>query len=63
MICWRRWRRPSRPLEMGPAAVELIGSMILRQARSNLEYSRLMDFIEGDPEAVIVVETTGGYGG
>ena len=46
-------------LEMEPAAVELIGSMILRQARSNLEYSRLMDFIEGDPEAVLVVETTG----
>ncbi len=46
-------------LEMGPAAVELIGSMILRQARANLEYSRMMDFIEGDPEAVLVVEVTG----
>ena len=28
-------------LELEPAAVELIGSMIIRQARSNLEYSRL----------------------
>ena len=33
--------------------------MILRQARANLEYSRMMDFIEGDPEAVLVVEVTG----
>ena len=46
-------------LEMEPAAVELIGSMILRQARSNLEYSRLMDFIEGDPEALLAVEVIG----
>ena len=46
-------------LEMEPAAVELIGSMVLRQARSNLEYSRMMDFIDGDPEAVLAVELTG----
>ena len=46
-------------LEMEPAAVELIGSMVLRQARSNLEYSRMMGFIDGDPEAVLVVEMTG----
>ena len=46
-------------LEVEPAAVELIGSLILRQARSNLEYSRMMDFVEGDPEALLVVEVTG----
>ena len=46
-------------LELDPAAVELIGSLIIRQARSNLEYSRRMDFIEGDPEALLVVEMTG----
>ena len=46
-------------LELEPAAVELIGSMIIRQARSNLEYSRMMDFIEGDPEALLVVEMAG----
>ena len=45
-------------LEAGPAAVELIGSMILRQASTNLEYSRMMDFIDGDPEAVLAVELT-----
>ena len=43
-------------LEMEPAAVELIGSMIIRQAKSNLAYSRMTDFIEGDPEALLVVE-------
>ena len=46
-------------LEIEPAAVEMIGSMILRQARANLEYSRMMDFVEGDPEALLVVEVTG----
>lgn len=43
-------------LEMDPAAVELIGSMIIRQAKSNLAYSRITDFIQGDPEALLVVE-------
>ena len=46
-------------LEMEPAAVEMMDSMILRQARTNLEYSRMMGFIEGDPEAVLVVEVSG----
>ncbi len=46
-------------LDIEPAAVELIGSMILRQARSNIEYSRMMDFVEGDPEALLIVEVTG----
>ena len=46
-------------LETDPAAVELIGSMIIRQAKSNLAYSRITDFIEGDPEALLVVEVVG----
>ncbi len=46
-------------LEAGPAAVEHVGSMILRQARNNLEYSRLMDWVQGDPEAVLLVEFAG----
>ena len=46
-------------LELDPAAVEHIGSLILRQARTNLQYARMMDFIEGDPEAVLVVEFVG----
>ena len=46
-------------LETEPAAVELIGGLILRQARTNLVYSRMMDFVEGDPDAVLVVELAG----
>ena len=43
-------------LDLAPAAVELIGSMIIRQAKSNLAYSRITGFIEGDPEALLVIE-------
>ena len=43
-------------LELEPAAVELIGSMIIRQAKSNLAYARITDFIEGDPEALLAIE-------
>jgi FAD/FMN-containing dehydrogenase/Fe-S oxidoreductase len=46
-------------LELGPAAVEHIGSMILHQARDNLEYSRLMDWVQGDPSDVLAVEFLG----
>ncbi|MBM3945761.1 MAG: FAD-binding oxidoreductase, partial [SAR202 cluster bacterium] len=46
-------------LELGPAAVEHIGSMILHQARDNLEYSRLMDFVQGDPSDILAVEFFG----
>ena len=46
-------------LESEPSAVELIGSMILRQAKGNLEYARMMDWVQGDPEAVIAVEVAG----
>ncbi len=46
-------------LELGPASVELVDDMIIRQARENLEYSRLADFIDGDPKAVLLVEFAG----
>lgn len=46
-------------LESQPSAVEMIGEMILRQAKSNIVYSKMMDFIEGDPQALLVVEYTG----
>lgn len=46
-------------VELGPTAVEHIGSMILRQARGNLEYSRMTDFIDGDPDSLLVAEFTG----
>lgn len=43
-------------LEHNPSAIEHIGSMILRQAKNNLEYSRMMTFIDGDPESILAVE-------
>ena len=46
-------------LDIQPAAVELIGSMIIRQAKSNLAYARITDFIEGDPEALLAIEIAG----
>ncbi|MFH1559810.1 MAG: anaerobic glycerol-3-phosphate dehydrogenase subunit C [Chloroflexota bacterium] len=46
-------------LEHGPAAVELVGRVILDQLRSSLGYARRSTFIEGDPEAVLLVETAG----
>ena len=46
-------------LDIQPAAVELIGSMIIRQAKSNLAYARITDFIDGDPEALLAIEIAG----
>ena len=46
-------------LELDPTAVEHIGGMIIRQAQSNLEYSRMTGFIEGSPDSLLVVEFTG----
>ena len=43
-------------LDLDPSAIELIGSMIIRQAQSNLAYSRITDFIEGEPEALLAIE-------
>ncbi len=46
-------------LELEPAAVEHIGSMILSTVRTNLAYSRLMDFVEGEPDSLLAVEFVG----
>ena len=42
-----------------PAAVELIGRMILDRCRASLGFSRLMGFVEGEPDALLVVEFSG----
>jgi FAD/FMN-containing dehydrogenase/Fe-S oxidoreductase len=42
-------------LELGPSAVELIDRTILDLSRSKLEYRRLADRLEGDPEALLFV--------
>ncbi len=46
-------------LETGPSAVELIDRMLIRLARANPAYRSLLDAIQGDPEAVLVVEYQG----
>ena len=46
-------------LQHNPAAVELIGRMILDRCRGSLGFARLMEFVEGDPDALLVVEFNG----
>ena len=43
-------------LEHKPAAVELIGRMILDRCRTSLGLARLMEAVDGEPDALLVVE-------
>src|SRR5262249_54757423 len=43
-------------LAHGPSAVEVLDRYILDSTRLNPEASRLRDFLEGDPGAVLIVE-------
>jgi FAD/FMN-containing dehydrogenase/Fe-S oxidoreductase len=47
----------------GPSAVELLGRIIIEQARSHPTLSRLCGFMEGDPEGILIVEYSGENGG
>jgi FAD/FMN-containing dehydrogenase/Fe-S oxidoreductase len=46
-------------LETGPYAVELTDKMILDLARTNIEQSQRMGFVQGDPAAIMIVEYAG----
>ena len=46
-------------LPHGPAAIELIGRMILERCRESLGYARTMTFVEGEPDAILAVEFAG----
>lgn len=46
-------------LEHQPASVELIDQMLLNRARSSLGFGRRLSFIEGDPQALLLVEFFG----
>ena len=46
-------------LRSDPAAVELMGGLLIRLARELPEYARKMVWLSGDPEAVLVVEFDG----
>ncbi len=48
-----------RLLEFSPSAIELIPQMIIRLARGAAIYARQMEWITGDPAAVLVVEFSG----
>ncbi len=46
-------------VEHNPSAVELIDRRILEQTKSNIEQSRNRSFVQGDPDAILVVEFYG----
>ena len=46
-------------LATGPSAVELIPQTILRAARLLPAYASLLDWVQGDPQALLVVEYSG----
>ncbi len=46
-------------LEAGPSAIELVDKYLIDLTRENPSYSRLLTFVEGNPEAILVVEFDG----
>jgi FAD/FMN-containing dehydrogenase/Fe-S oxidoreductase len=46
-------------LESNPTAIEVIDKMMLDLTRDKIEYRRLLTFIEGDPEVVLMIEYSG----
>ena len=46
-------------IEHGPAAVEFIDDMIIRQTRASLGLKRYIDFLQGDPGGLVLVEFFG----
>ena len=46
-------------LESNPTAVEVLDKMLLDLTRHKVEYRRLLTFVEGDPQIVLLVEFTG----
>jgi FAD/FMN-containing dehydrogenase/Fe-S oxidoreductase len=46
-------------LPFNPSAIELVDDLILSLARGSLELSRQMDFIDGQPAAILLVEFYG----
>jgi len=46
-------------LESNPSAVEVLDKMLLDLTRDKVEYRRLLTFVEGDPQIVLLVEYAG----
>ncbi len=46
-------------MESGPTAIEVLDKMLLDLTRDKIEYRRLLTFVEGDPQIVLLVEYAG----
>ena len=46
-------------LEHGPSAIELVDKMILDRSKESLGFANQQSFVEGDPEAILLVEFFG----
>lgn len=46
-------------LESNPTAVEVLDKMLLDLTRDKVEYQRLLTFVEGDPQIILLVEFAG----
>lgn len=46
-------------LESEPSAIEVLDKMLLDLTRGRVEYSRLLTFVEGQPEMILMVEYAG----
>jgi len=46
-------------LETDPTVVEVLDKMLLDLARDKIEYRRLLTFVQGDPEIILMVEYAG----
>jgi len=46
-------------METMPAAVEVMDKMLLDLTRDRMEYRRLLTFVEGDPEMILLLEYSG----
>ncbi len=56
---WEALEASPAVVETGPYAVELLDRQILDLARRNLVQSKRMGFIQGDPNAILIVEYDG----
>lgn len=48
-----------RILDLNPSAVELMDKFLLDKTRASIEYSQYIDFVAGDPKAILVTEFYG----
>ncbi len=52
-------RATNEALQCKPAAVEVVDKVVLDLTKNSIEYSRLRTFLQGDPEAILIIEFYG----